>query len=460
LPQKLNFANAPHEHWRMSLAEMIYHPGKWFNIRESNNLVELKIQDWAREIHVNRNVYAFSWELRDTAEHIKSPGTYTRVVSSYLQEEYIKAYDHGPGEKRAFDPKKADKPVLRLYAYKRKTSRRLLGFTKVTFEFEVWDSRINETPGSSLYKFDFDYREFPYDYLTQYYRINVLAITSTWNHPKGSVKDPWFGISRRPSRGKMPKVTYEVNKDNWNYLNPKPVVAIKLHKIYLPIGSYNHQTFKLMFNEEVEKGLTTLYGSSKKQQGVLKWPLNYNGENKEPPMFFMDINEKDGRYFVTFNIDDDYHLATKLSFHINADLQYLMGLVSNIGKHFGSVWWNVKSSMREEGKGEIRSSLTYLKKTFPYEIDLTRGTLRKMYVHCNICKPIIVNDQREQILRMVALDVFSGTAQLPFPFEFHEICDSNVSAIKIWFTEDVLNAAPINIQDEIYVKIIFQQVAG
>ena len=47
LPQNLNFGYAMQEDWRMSLAEMTCHPGKWYNIRESNNLIELKIQDWA-----------------------------------------------------------------------------------------------------------------------------------------------------------------------------------------------------------------------------------------------------------------------------------------------------------------------------------------------------------------------------------------------------------------------------
>src|SRR5208282_6504595 len=47
LPQPLNFTLNKDEKWRMSLAELTYHPAALCNIRKTNSSIELIITDFA-----------------------------------------------------------------------------------------------------------------------------------------------------------------------------------------------------------------------------------------------------------------------------------------------------------------------------------------------------------------------------------------------------------------------------
>src|SRR5579864_1625219 len=117
---------------------------------------------------------------------------------------------------------------------------------------------------------------------------------------------------------------------------------------YIPEGQYTASEFYLKFTDVIREGLVTIYGSSKKQMGVPSpdWPLNYDGP-REPEMFFVKITERKEQYYVSFNIHDDYHLATRLRININPALQYLLGMVAYMGADYGGIAWERKEEKRK-----------------------------------------------------------------------------------------------------------------
>ena len=111
--------------------------------------------------------------------------------------------------------------------------------------------------------------------------------------------------------------------------------------------------------------------------------------------------------------------------------------------------------MRVHDRHNIRTVLTYKTKTSDFVCDITRNTLRRMYIFSDVCKPIIVNDLRLSILRMVTIDSAAHIAYAVFPFEFRDIAKNYISNIKIWFTEDLFGEIPLVLSPNLYIKLIF-----
>src|SRR5277367_1569200 len=91
LPQPLNFALSKDEKWRMSLAELTYHPATLYNIRKTNNTIELIITDFAILTWIKKNIFYFSWEFVKEPKHVFQPGIikkYLIWVKSILPKEY------------------------------------------------------------------------------------------------------------------------------------------------------------------------------------------------------------------------------------------------------------------------------------------------------------------------------------------------------------------------------------
>src|SRR5277367_6638139 len=63
LPQALNFALNKDEKWRMSLAELTYHPAALYNIRQTNSSIELIITDFAILTWIKKKIFYISWEF-------------------------------------------------------------------------------------------------------------------------------------------------------------------------------------------------------------------------------------------------------------------------------------------------------------------------------------------------------------------------------------------------------------
>src|SRR5277367_4719024 len=70
LPQPLHFALNKDEKWRMSLAELTYHPATLYNIRKTNNSIELQISDFAILTWLKKKIYYMSWEFVKESKYV------------------------------------------------------------------------------------------------------------------------------------------------------------------------------------------------------------------------------------------------------------------------------------------------------------------------------------------------------------------------------------------------------
>src|SRR5277367_1351146 len=74
LPQALNFALNKDEKWRMSLAELTYHPAALYNIRNTNSSIELIITNFAILTWIKKKIFYLSWEFVKEPKYVFQPG--------------------------------------------------------------------------------------------------------------------------------------------------------------------------------------------------------------------------------------------------------------------------------------------------------------------------------------------------------------------------------------------------
>src|SRR5277367_3589254 len=82
LPQLLNFALNKDEKWRMSLAELTYHPAALYNIRKTNSSIELIITDFAILTWIKKKIFYLSWKFVKEPKHVFRPGVIKKYRTS------------------------------------------------------------------------------------------------------------------------------------------------------------------------------------------------------------------------------------------------------------------------------------------------------------------------------------------------------------------------------------------
>src|SRR5277367_561782 len=248
---------------------------------------------------------------------------------------------------------------------------------------------------------------------------------------------------------------------------PLQTICNKSLTIHIPEGHYFDRSFVDVFNKTVNMGLEELYGSSTHQMGISEWPMLYNGP-PNPPMFYLEILEiqKDSLNLLYYriNIDDDYHKATKLSLKINRELQHLMGMTKYLADDYGIISWPEKKNFRRGNmEKNARQELTYFRTTFTQPCAMWANSVTRFYLFCDICEPMIVNNQRCQLLRMLGSSdagmATNAANQITFPLQYRKICKGLVTSIKVWMREDLFSRQEINIVSDVYVKLVFQQIA-
>ena len=103
-----------------------------------------------------------------------------------------------------------------------------------------------------------------------------------------------------------------------------------------------------------------------------------------------------------------------------------------------------------------RKKLDYVTCESKYGCDLSRNTLRKMCIFCDMCKPIIVNERRMQLLRILPIDMSSQVSYAVFIPEFREVIQKRIDTIKVWFTEELFGD-PLVLTDNIFLKFVIHE---
>src|SRR5277367_3992749 len=81
LPQPLNFALNKNEKWRMSLAELTYHPAAIYNIRKTNSDIQLIITDFAILSWAKKKIFYLTWEFVKQPQHVFQPRVFKKIFS-------------------------------------------------------------------------------------------------------------------------------------------------------------------------------------------------------------------------------------------------------------------------------------------------------------------------------------------------------------------------------------------
>src|SRR5277367_2303737 len=135
LPQPLNFALNKDEKWRMSLAELTYHPGAMHNIRKTNSSIELRITDFATLTWIKWKIFYLSWEFIKEPQHVFQPGVLkkyltwsktffvipselTGIIDTLFMIPMTRAVPGNKSNFVNFKSENRDKPCLRLYVYR------------------------------------------------------------------------------------------------------------------------------------------------------------------------------------------------------------------------------------------------------------------------------------------------------------------------------------------------------
>ena len=82
--------------------------------------------------------------------------------------------------------------------------------------------------------------------------------------------------------------------------------------------------------------------------------------------------------------------------------------------------------------GDIRERRTYHKYVCPYAFNLYKPVISTLYIFTDIIKPVVVNEDRLQILQMVDMGKETQISHVVFPLHFHAINGASINQIKIW----------------------------
>ena len=87
------------------------------------------------------------------------------------------------------------------------------------------------------------------------------------------------------------------------------------------------------------------------------------------------------KMYTTIQIEDDYHKACNLRIKFHSSLAYQLGFAENLWQDESWISWATdKTPMRVLDRLNIRTVLTYKTKTSEFVCDITRNTLRRVYI--------------------------------------------------------------------------------
>src|SRR6266853_1279504 len=396
LNQSLNF-DSTNEEWKVSLGEFIYYPQSWENVREGSNTIEIEISDYRVKELTGRKFFISLWQYID-------PPTPHMFYAYRKVKRHMNAIGNPrwslPGEHKNFRYSKDGKHYLRVNKYLRREEIERSEWVNIVYE--SFDSEYNPTPGQTPYQFQYiDYAKL---------RNNDGYFT------------PYSCVARIP-------------------IIPRKDGTIDRKTVKVPPGSYTADKFLDTINQLLSKSLYDV------EFGYRKFPYDYTGVE---PIFFIDYVSTTNT--ATLKVDEDYHEMTNVKIRFHPILQYLLGFVKFLGQDLDWIKWPRNKELRKH-PGPNRGNLTYFKFEGKHAIDVTKPTIANLFLFCDICEPMIVNEQKLQLLRMIQLD---SQNHLIFPLQLRKISNLLVHQIKIWITEDLFNPNPIVMSDT-FVKLIFKR---
>src|SRR5277367_1032223 len=103
-----------------------------------------------------------------------------------------------------------------------------------------------------------------------------------------------------------------------------------------------------------------------------------------------------------------------------------MGMTKYLAADYGIISWSAKKDVRSgnmEKNG--RQELTYFRTTFPQPCAMRANSVTRFYLFCDICEPMIVNNERCQLLRIVGSSDAGMAAnpanQITFSLQYRKI---------------------------------------
>src|SRR5277367_1713644 len=388
----------------VSLAEIMYHPKGWYNIRTGHNTFDLEVSAYLDFDKAAYDLWFTSWEYLD-----KSDGKKEVVKSrvSTIAEGYI--VKDAPGISTKY-VKNNPKAILRLYRFNRS---RQATYDYHWLYYDVYDSEFNDFPNTQQYYFT------NVDYKTWTYKGNINMYPHKINAFVG-------GNHRRSKQFKR---------------NTRQTI---------PPGYYDEQQFAAVFNKELEKGIKIIYHW--KPPGFFQYPINYDGEDEYKPIELV-IKYVNNQFQCVIQVEDDYQKASNIRIKLHNSLAYQLGYIEYQFQEFPWISW---------AAGNVRKFDIYRKKLncviceSKYRCDLSKNTLRKMCIFCDMCKPIIVNERRMQLLRILPIDMNSQLSYAVFMPEFREVIQKRIDTIRVWFTEEIFGE-PIILTDNIFLKFVIHE---
>src|SRR5277367_4590007 len=427
LNQSLDFGDAK---WKVTFGEMLYHPSGWFNVRVNHNTFDIEINNYLEPPIILYKIHFISWEY---ANNRGLPSIHRIEHTSTLKAETHLGYFYSPGSKDQYELNNP-KPILRLYRFREMAREHVLADDepdpnherckwKYFYVYDVYESEYNSNP------------------LTQPYYFRKIDYTLQRTIIDGILHTHWI----------MANVDGNVRRGS-EYR--------KSVRLYMPPKYYDEHLFALEFNELIIKGLSWIF-TYPKPPGSHVYPINFHVDAILTPLVEMNTKMINNKMYTTIQIEDDYHKACNLRIKFHSSLAFQPGFAENLWQDESWISWAIdKTPMRVHDRHNIRTVLTYKTKTSDFVCDITRNTLRRMYIYSDVCKPIIVNDLRLSILRMVTIDSTAHIAYVVYPFEFRDIAKNHISNIKIWFTEDLFGEIPLILSPNLYIKLIFQKFDG
>src|SRR5277367_152022 len=404
---------------KVALSEILYTPGSWDNVRPGSNAIEIEISEYP----VFKALYVYKELFVDSAEIIE-PG-----LRGFTDPVYC-IYRERNGEHVALNYIGVHLAVVATGPFQR-------------LRVKIKEIKIDNSTNDHIYIiYDSLYRSH-----TSY---NVVYWLYNYHFPEKVLKASTF--NRKP----VWILNYEIDKgvpvSTIKYLNPQNYEDINTLLEILTVQC-NDALEELLKKHALPRILEW------PNPTIFEWPISSQTKKKNwLIIFYNDIQplgdlaatRKAGERRVQLGIASDYPVKVKIT--LPSSLAYMLGLTEHLNIP-GKYWDNNHPYNTTAYNRKILYQIWEAETTS----DLKRNTLRSICIFSDIIDSNFVGDMQMPLMRMLLID--STTNQIPASFfiiqTYYNVNKISVETVKMWTTE-YLDGDPINFNDKVYIKLIFE----
>src|SRR6266853_247947 len=391
LNQKLHLETG---NWHVGLAEVLYEPNSWDNVREGHNTIQYELWDYP--------IYIRTPIIKWVEEYSMHPPGKMAIETYRISVKYVAGRRV---EDIVIEPEYIDssKDFFRF--------KELLSIENDVKYYKVSESNVVHENG---YFFDRLIHE----------NIPISLEES---------KKKWL-----PARREGGKYRIQIYVNDEHDIGPPVMETVKLQaKNYEKIGELINE-----FNIQIADSIDSLTGRISTNSLRYHYPPEGRQDRlaRIPHIAMVRDRKK-----VLIQFEATWLHKTKIKIRLHPSLAYQLGYSAYIGYDIG---WQLITNTTSQNHYRWEATR---------EFDLNRSTLYSICVFCNIIESIMVGDKQMPLMRYLPVDDTTNQIPLSLfmSMTYNKVNKGSVNAIKIWLTEDIFGG-PIKFHGDVHVKLLFE----